>query len=158
LGRRYVPGHRDERHAECRHDDNCEQQTGHHVPPQMAARPKSYIRKQASAKFKRRAGNGRSFGCGPRWARARFWFDDARIRFRQKCHTESASDSRLLREARMLHYGTTSRSARIVVKLLHESPGPTTAGASLCLDARFSPGPSRSFSCMPPGADLAKQA
>jgi len=70
LGRRYVPGHRDERHTERRHDDNSEQQTGHHVPPQMAARPKSYIRKQASAKFKRRAGNGRSFGCGPRWARA----------------------------------------------------------------------------------------
>jgi hypothetical protein len=36
----------------------------------MAAQPKSYIRKQATAKFKRRAGNGRSFGCGPRWARA----------------------------------------------------------------------------------------
>ena len=70
LGRRYVPGHRDERHAERRHDDNSEQQTGHYVPPQMAARPKSYIRKQASAKFKRRAGNGGSFGCGPRWARA----------------------------------------------------------------------------------------
>jgi len=49
----------------------------------------------------------------------------------QKCHIDSVSDSRLLREARMLHYGTTSRSARIVVTLLHESPGPTTAGASL---------------------------
>jgi hypothetical protein len=33
-------------------------------------RPKSYMRKQASAKFKRRAGNGWSFGCGPRRARA----------------------------------------------------------------------------------------
>ena len=31
----------------------------------------------------------------------------------------------------MLHYGATSRSARIVVTLLHESLGPTTAGASL---------------------------
>jgi hypothetical protein len=71
----------------------------------------------------------------------RFWFDDARIGFRQKCHTESVSDSRLLREARMLHYGTTSRSARIVVTLLHESPGPTTAGASLFWTPRFSPGP-----------------
>jgi hypothetical protein len=36
-----------------------------------------------------------------------------------------------LREARMLHYGATSRSARIVVTPLHESPGPATAGASL---------------------------
>ena len=31
----------------------------------------------------------------------------------------------------MLHYVTTSRSARIVVTPLHESPGPATAGASL---------------------------
>src|SRR5262245_55539413 len=51
--------------------------------------------------------------------------------FGQKCHTKSVSDSRLLREARMLHYGATSRSARIVVTPLHESRGPTTAGASL---------------------------
>src|SRR5215471_3706143 len=59
----------------------------------------------------------------------------------QKCHTGSFSDSRLLREARMLHYVPTSRSARIVVKPLHESPGPTTAGASLfCVS--FSPRPS----------------
>src|SRR5262249_46334699 len=47
-------------------------------------------------------------------------------RFWQKCHTGSFSHSRLLREARMLHYVPTSRSARIVVKPLHESPGPTT--------------------------------
>src|SRR5215467_13245938 len=52
-------------------------------------------------------------------------------RFWQKCHTGLFSHSRLLREARMLHYVPTSRSARIVVKPLHESPGPTTAGASL---------------------------
>src|SRR5262249_22761234 len=59
----------------------------------------------------------------------------------QKCHTGSFSDSRLLREARILHYVPTSRSARIVVKPLHESPGPTTAGASLfCVS--FSPRPS----------------
>src|SRR5262249_31954828 len=52
-------------------------------------------------------------------------------RFWQKCHTGSFSHSRLLREARMLHYVPTSRSARIVVKPLHESPGATTSGASL---------------------------
>jgi len=42
----------------------------------------------------------------------------------------------------MLHYGATSRSARIVVTPLHESPGPITAGASLFLppeDAARSP-------------------
>src|SRR5215813_6453128 len=61
-------------------------------------------------------------------------------RFWQKCHTGLFSHSRLLREARMLHYVPTSRSARIVVKTLHESPGPTTAGASLfCVS--FSPSP-----------------
>src|SRR5215813_15624007 len=65
--------------------------------------------------------------------------------FGQKCHTKSVSDSRLLREARMLHYGATSRSARIVVTLLHESPGPTTAGASLFWTPD-PPGPSWSFS------------
>src|SRR5215813_6387290 len=63
--------------------------------------------------------------------------------FGQKCHTESFSDSRLLREARMLHYGATSRSARIVVTPLHESPGPATAGASLFWTPDFSPGPGR---------------
>ena len=64
---------------------------------------------------------------------ARLDFDPAALGsgFRQKCHIESVSDSKLLREARMLHYGATSRSARIVVTLLHESLGPTTAGASL---------------------------
>jgi hypothetical protein len=44
-------------------------------PPQMAARPKSYIRKQAPAKFKRWARNGaacardaESFMASKRWA------------------------------------------------------------------------------------------
>jgi hypothetical protein len=55
LGRRLVVGHCDGRDAERRDEDSSEQQTGHHVPPQMAARPKSYIRKQATAEFKRRA-------------------------------------------------------------------------------------------------------
>jgi len=58
LGRCFVLKHREERHAERRDEDSSEQQTGHHVTPQMAARPKSYIRKQATAKFKRRARNG----------------------------------------------------------------------------------------------------
>ncbi len=58
LGRRLVVGRCDGRDAERRDEDSSEQQTGHHVPPQMAARPKSYIRKQAPAKFKRRARNG----------------------------------------------------------------------------------------------------
>src|SRR5262249_7777511 len=49
----------------------------------------------------------------------------------QKCHTRSFSDSRLLRKARVLRYFPSSRSARIVVTPLHESPGPATAGASL---------------------------
>src|SRR6516164_2485044 len=34
-------------------------------PPQMVARPKSYIRKQATAKFKRRARNGAT--CAHSW-------------------------------------------------------------------------------------------
>jgi hypothetical protein len=58
-------------------------------------------------------------------------------RFGQKCHTRSFSDSGLLREARILHYVPTSRSARIVVTPLHESPGPTTAGASLFCPSQF---------------------
>ena len=64
LRRRLVVGHCDERHAERCDEDSSEQQTGHHVPPQMAARPKSYIRKQAPAKFKRRARNGAVHACG----------------------------------------------------------------------------------------------
>jgi hypothetical protein len=39
----------------------------------------------------------------------------------------------------MLHYPAASRSARIVVTLLHESPGPTTAGASLFAPALACP-------------------
>ena len=58
LGRRLVVGRCDGREAERRDEDSSEQQTSHHVPPQMAARPKSYIRKQAPAKFKRWARNG----------------------------------------------------------------------------------------------------
>ena len=65
LGRCFVLKHRDERHAERRDEDSSEQQTGHHVTPQMAARPKSYIRKQATAKFKRRARNGAT--CAHSW-------------------------------------------------------------------------------------------
>jgi hypothetical protein len=58
LGRCLVLEQRDERHAERRDKGSSEQQTGHHVPPQMAARPKSYIRKHATAEFKRRAQHG----------------------------------------------------------------------------------------------------
>jgi hypothetical protein len=58
LGRCLVLEQRDERHAERRDEGSSEQQTGHHVPPQMAARPKSYIRKHATAEFKRRAQHG----------------------------------------------------------------------------------------------------
>jgi hypothetical protein len=80
--------------------------------PHMAVRAKSYIPKPAPAKIETEALK----------TAGGFW---------QKCHTRSFSDSRLLREARMLRYLPTSRSARIVVTPLHESPGPTTAGASL---------------------------
>src|SRR5262249_21903633 len=78
----------------------------------------------------------------------------------QKCHTGSFSDSRLLREARILHYVPTSRSARIVVKPLHESPGPTTAGASLfCVSFSPRPSPERPVRLILwSGADLAKAA
>ena len=95
---------------------------------------------------------------------ARLDFDPAALGsgFRQKCHTESVSDSRLLREARMLHYGATSRSARIVVTLLHESLGPTTAGASLFWTPDSPPvrvgRPRPRLGANRPGTDLAKQA
>jgi hypothetical protein len=65
LGRRLVVGHSDGRDAERRDEDSSEQQTSHHVSPQMAARPKSYIRKQAPAKFKRRARNDAA--CAHSW-------------------------------------------------------------------------------------------
>src|SRR5262245_58911822 len=78
----------------------------------MAVRAESYIPKRAPAKFETAALK----------TAGGFW---------QKCHTRSFSDSRLLRKARMLRYLPSSRSARIVVTPLHESPGPTTAGASL---------------------------
>jgi hypothetical protein len=75
LGRRLVVGRCDGWEAERRDEDSSEQQTSHHVPPQMAARPKSYIRKQAPAKFKRWARNGaacardaESFMASKRWA------------------------------------------------------------------------------------------
>ena len=61
----------------------------------------------------------------------------------------------LLRKVRVPRYVPTSRSARIVVTPLHESPGPTTAGASLFWPPSFlttRPGPSptaREF-CDPP--------
>src|SRR5262249_45006615 len=78
----------------------------------MAVRAESYIPKRAPAKIETEALK----------TAGGFW---------QKCHTRSFSDSRLLQKARMLRYLPSSRSARIVVTPLHESPGPTTAGASL---------------------------
>src|SRR5262245_40657112 len=78
----------------------------------MAVRAKSYIPKPAPAKIETEALKT----AGGSW---------------QKCHTRSFSDSRLLRKARVPRYLPSSRSARIVVTPLHESPGPTTAGASL---------------------------
>ena len=65
LGRRLVVGHCSGRDAERRDEDSSEQQTGHHVPPQMVARRKSYIRKQAPAKFKRRDRNDAA--CAHSW-------------------------------------------------------------------------------------------
>src|SRR5215510_14010147 len=78
----------------------------------MAVREKSYIPKPAPSEIR----NGARKTAGGLW---------------QKCHTRSLSDSRLLLKARVLRYLPTSRSARIVVTPLHESPGPATAGASL---------------------------
>jgi hypothetical protein len=161
LGRCYVPGHRDERHAERRHDDNCEQQTGHHVPPQMAARPKSYMRKQASAKFKRRAGH----------AVFRLWASlGARLDFGQR-----RSD---LISAEMSHpigfrLEAVARSAHAALRCnitISQNRGDASAreprtyhgrGFSL-LDDRFPPvriGRSRPrLGANRPGTDLAKQA
>src|SRR6516162_7049127 len=107
-------------------------------PPQNGGARKSYIPKTGPCEIRKDALK----------TTAHFW---------QKCHTGSFSDSRLLREARILHYVPTSRSARIVVKPLHESPGPTTAGASLfCVSFSPRPSPGRPVRLILWSADLAK--
>jgi hypothetical protein len=58
LGRCFVLGHCEERHAERRDENGSEKQTGHHVPPQMAARLKAYIRKQAPREIQKAVENG----------------------------------------------------------------------------------------------------
>src|SRR5262249_16543400 len=89
-----------------------QQYTGPPRPPTNAVSRKAYIQNGAPCKIR----TGRTKN------RRRLW---------QKCPTRSFSDSRLLRKARVLRYLPASRSARIVVTPLHESPGPATAGASL---------------------------
>ena len=160
LGRCCVPGHRDERQAERRHDDNCEQQTGHHVPPQMAARPKSYIRKQATAKFKRHWKMAGLSGVGRRLQATRT--DDGEQTLRWACASILVRSDLILAE--MSHrigfrLEAVARNAHAALRCNitnSQNRGNASAreprtyhgrGFSL-LDARVSPAPSWSFSSM----------
>ena len=144
LGRCFVLRQREERHAERRDGDNCEQQTGHYVPPQMAARPKSYIRKQASAKFKRRW----------KWPVFRWWA--AACKRRGPITASKRPDLILAEMSHRIGFRleAVARSAHAALRYnitISQNRGDASAreprtyhgrGFSL-LDARFSPGPSR---------------
>ena len=160
LGRCCVPGHRDERQAERRHDDNCEQQTGHHVTPQMAARPKSYIRKQATAKFKRHWKMAGLSGVGRRLQATRT--DDGEQTLRWACASILVRSDLILAE--MSHcigfrLKAVARNAHAALRCnitISQNRGNASAreprtyhgrGFSL-LGARASPAPSWSFSSM----------